>query len=251
MMIRFLRKLFCTGKAKHQDHGLQPEASVVVTFDSEIIRCQKPNSEEESIRWADLDAVLIETTDEGPIMPDVFWLLLSKTMKSGCVFPQGATGEEALLSEMQEKLPGFDNDMFIKAMTATENNKFLIWERKDQGECRFSDPQNGQVAVNELSDDDQKVSAHKTSATKWKKEIMPIEVWSDATNMSVVRMPGRNFPGLVVQGDKLIYLNSVATRVEELAKRTELEDLKREAANLHYYLQELLSDYSMVMKKCK
>ncbi len=51
-------------------------------------------------------------------------------MKSGCIFPQGATGDSDLLSEMQSKLPGFDNKMLIEAMCSTDNNRFLIWERK-------------------------------------------------------------------------------------------------------------------------
>ena len=115
-----------------------------------------------------------------------------------------------------------------------------------------SQPQGGQTTVDESSTGDQEpFPPCETSATELKKEIIPIEVWSDATNMSVVRMPGRNFPGLVVQGDKLIYLNGAAARVEELASRAESEDLKREAANLHYDLQELLSDYSIIMQKCK
>ncbi len=91
--------------------------------------CERPNGSIERIRWNDLDAVLIETNEQGPFVSDVFWLLLSKNMKSGCVFPQGATGNESLLEEMQRRLPGFDNEMFIAAMASVENQKFLVWER--------------------------------------------------------------------------------------------------------------------------
>ncbi len=84
-----------------------------------------------------------------------------------------------------------------------------------------------------------------------KKEKQKIEVWSDATNMSVVRMPGRQFPGLVVQGDKLITLAGVANRIKELADTTESDELKIEAGNLLYDLQELLDDYSTITKKAK
>ncbi len=110
---------------------LQPEASIVVTFDSDGIYCVKPDSKDESILWKKLDAVLIETTDEGPLFPDVFCLLLTKDMSSGCVIPQGATGEEELLDEMQRRLLGFNYEMFIAAMSSTDNEKFLIWERKN------------------------------------------------------------------------------------------------------------------------
>lgn len=110
--------------------ALQPETSVVVAFNAERILCTKPQSKDESISWSKLDAVLIETNDKGPLEPDVFWLLITKDMSSGCVIPQGATGEKELLKEMQTRLPDFDNEMLIKAIGSTSNQKFLIWERK-------------------------------------------------------------------------------------------------------------------------
>jgi hypothetical protein len=35
---------------------------------------------------------------------------------------------------------------------------------------------------------------------------MEIEVYSEATNQAVVQMPGRQFPGSVIQGDSLSIL---------------------------------------------
>ena len=127
-MIGFLKRLFSGGNCFSP---LQPEAQVGVVFDSEAVRCHRPGDKDESIMWTDLDAVLIETTDEGPFVPDVFWLLLCKDMKSGCVIPQGATGEEQLLDELQKRLPAFDNQAMIAAMTSTENQRFLIWQRQE------------------------------------------------------------------------------------------------------------------------
>lgn len=123
-----LRRLFGGGASSPR---LQPEAQVCVTFDSERVRCCRPGGKEESIAWENLDAVLVETTDQGPLLPDVFWLLLSKDMKSGCVVPQGATGEEELLKELQRKLPGFDHEALILAMASTENHRFLVWQRQE------------------------------------------------------------------------------------------------------------------------
>ena len=107
------------------------EEAITVTFDSKAIYCNKPNNVNEFISWEKLDAVLIETTDQGPISADVFWLLLSKDMSEGCIFPQGANGEEELIAELQKKLPNFNNSMLIKAMTSVENQKFLIWKREE------------------------------------------------------------------------------------------------------------------------
>jgi hypothetical protein len=129
VMISFFKKwLFGRGRRKNID--LLSESSVVVSFDDEKIICKKPKAEDESITWNKLDAVLIETTDEGPLYTDVFWLLLSKDMSSGCLIPQGADGERELLGEMQRRLADFDNAMLIEAMGSSENRRFLIWERK-------------------------------------------------------------------------------------------------------------------------
>ena len=127
-MLGKLKKLFSRSSLNHK--WLRPEASVVVTFNSEGIRCSQPNRKVESISWDKLDAVLLETTDDGPIGTDIYWLLLSKDMTCGCLIPQGATGDKELLGKMQKRLLNFDNEMLTNAMGSTSNQRFVIWERK-------------------------------------------------------------------------------------------------------------------------
>jgi hypothetical protein len=82
-------------------------------------------------------------------------------------------------------------------------------------------------------------------------EVKPLEVYSEASNYGVVRMPGRAYPGCVVQGDSLATLFRTARRVAYLVKDTgaaeaellgDLEDLCRSLSLLdrllHY--QEVL-----------
>jgi hypothetical protein len=126
-MKKFIKKIF--SKGNRGNTVISPEASVIVAFDDEKISCQKPNSNIEIMPWAKLDAVVIETTDEGPFKSDVFWLLLTKDMSCGCIIPQGATGDKELLNELQNRLPDFDNRMVIEAMGSTQNQRFLVWER--------------------------------------------------------------------------------------------------------------------------
>ena len=90
------------------------------------VTCHHPNGTEESVTWADLQAVLIETNDEGPFAPDVFWILVGRP--GGCIIPEGATGEAELLNRLQA-LDGFDNDAVIAAMSSTDNQRFLCWKR--------------------------------------------------------------------------------------------------------------------------
>lgn len=104
----------------------QPEAAVVVTIDDEGVSCRRPGGLVESVEWSDLRAVLLMTNSLGPFVCDVFWVLVGDD--SGCVVPQGATGEQALLRRLQE-LPGFDNEAVIRAMSCTDDAKFLCWER--------------------------------------------------------------------------------------------------------------------------
>jgi len=83
----------------------------------------------ESVKWRDLNLVAVVTTDDGPFSPDVFLLLTGE--ESGCTIPLGAAGADELLKKLQA-LPGFDNSAVIKAMSSTDNNRFICW-RRDAG----------------------------------------------------------------------------------------------------------------------
>ncbi len=76
--------------------------------------------------------------------------------------------------------------------------------------------------------------------------LMEIEVLSDETNRSVVRMPGRKYPGVVVQSDKLIWLNGSAAKLYKAAKETGDKKLISESGYLAYEISELLKILSEV-----
>ena len=105
-----------------------PEAHYVVHVSDGEVRCECPDGRVERVAWEDLQAVIIHTTADGPATPDVFWILAGKSTSSGCVIPQGASGNSPLLERLQ-KLPGFDNDAFIRAMSSAEEQKFVCWQR--------------------------------------------------------------------------------------------------------------------------
>ena len=104
----------------------QARERVVVTED-EIIRT-RPDGATETVRWEDLTEVGIITTDEGPFVEDVFWILVGADERTGCAVAQGAEGNEELLARLQ-KLPGFDNEAVIQAMGSTTNARFTCWQR--------------------------------------------------------------------------------------------------------------------------
>lgn len=78
------------------------------------------------LEFSDLDRVAIRTTDEGPGDYDVFWLLVAGEQQ--CLVPQGAPGETDLFERLL-KLPQFNSEAMIAAMTSTENAEFECWAR--------------------------------------------------------------------------------------------------------------------------
>src|SRR4051812_17361617 len=81
----------------------------------------------EHVAWDELVEVFVMTTDAGPFVEDVFFVLEGKH-GTGCVVPQGAPESSQLLERLQ-RLPGFDNEAIIQAMSCTENARFVCWRR--------------------------------------------------------------------------------------------------------------------------
>jgi hypothetical protein len=75
-----------------------------------------------------------------------------------------------------------------------------------------------------------------------------VEVLSEASNQAVIKLPGRAFPGSVVQGDSLSILLSLARAVRDGARRTADSQLAEDAAELHHLLQERLLHYQATLQ---
>jgi hypothetical protein len=105
---------------------LDPESRVMVGFNDEKIWCTCPGAPDQAMLWTELIVVAIETTDEGPFAPDVFWVLGAKDKT--VIYPGGATGDQEMLKRLQ-LLPGFNNEAVIAAAGCTDNNVFVCWEK--------------------------------------------------------------------------------------------------------------------------
>ncbi|MBI3942656.1 MAG: hypothetical protein HY326_06540 [Chloroflexi bacterium] len=108
-----------------KESHMQPEAGYRVTVDDTAVSCTTPGGDMSTVTFAELESVIIRTTDEGPGVPDVFWVLTGAGQT--CVVPQGATGEEALIDRLMT-LPGFRFETMIAAMSCTENQEFDCWK---------------------------------------------------------------------------------------------------------------------------
>jgi hypothetical protein len=133
MMLNLIKRLF--GKelqvSKISEGALNtrhqaPEAQFSVSFDNNEIRLTVPDGRVFTVAWNELIGVAIQTTDNGPFQPDVFWVLSTK--HGSLRIPQGANGERELFYQLQ-RLPGFNNEAFISAMGSAQNNLFVCWQR--------------------------------------------------------------------------------------------------------------------------
>jgi hypothetical protein len=94
----------------------------------EAHRCARPPS-----IGPQLTEVALMTTSQGPLLPDVFFVL-SYDDGSNRSVPMGSDGDDRLLEGLQ-RLPGFDNETFIEAMAVCEEGISVLWRRSDSGDA--------------------------------------------------------------------------------------------------------------------
>jgi hypothetical protein len=104
----------------------QGGASSPVEYTETALIYHQPDGVDRTVHWDTLRAVLIETSDAGPFVEDVWWVLIDGD--GHCIIPQEAGGED-LLTRLQQ-LSSFDNDAVIAAMASVENKLFLCWQRQ-------------------------------------------------------------------------------------------------------------------------
>ncbi|WP_329264019.1 hypothetical protein OG223_49550 [Streptomyces sp. NBC_01478] len=74
------------------------------------------------------------------------------------------------------------------------------------------------------------------------------ELFTDGGNDAVVRLPGRRFPGVLIQGDSLHILRSDVAEVVEACGRGDLADAGESAGLLLAGLDALLARYSAALE---
>ncbi len=80
-------------------------------------------------------------------------------------------------------------------------------------------------------------------------EKIEIEVYTLASNLAIVRMPGRKFPGVVVQGDSLSILYGLAVSILNRAEVTSNTELIDEAKELTQLLLGRIQFYESTLQK--
>ena len=80
-------------------------------------------------------------------------------------------------------------------------------------------------------------------------EYMELEVYSQSINRGIVKMPSQNFPGLLLQGETLSTLLSLATSTYEKSQKTSDTELVNASRELRDNLQNLVSHYEATLRK--
>lgn len=117
-----------SGWFKKRSQRLEAEARWDVSIDATRIAVRDASGEVKMVNRAELSGILIETNDSGPWAADVWWLLFGADDRVACAYPQGATGEPAVLDALMT-LEGFDHAQMTAAMGSTGNAIFPVWRK--------------------------------------------------------------------------------------------------------------------------
>jgi hypothetical protein len=80
-------------------------------------------------------------------------------------------------------------------------------------------------------------------------ESKSLDVFSETSNYGIVRMPGRRFPGCVIQGDSLANLLSAAAVILRESRSFENRPLAEAARELYDALSDRLDHYEAVLEE--
>lgn len=80
-------------------------------------------------------------------------------------------------------------------------------------------------------------------------ERVEAELFTDGGNDAVVRLPGRRFPGVLVQGDSLHILRSDMAELAEACERGDLAEAGEFAGLLLEAFDALLTRYSTALEE--
>ena len=110
-----------TGKLPETPHERTSRVEVTVEAVEVRARGRRP----QRVEWSRLAEVAVRTTSAGPWGEDVF-LLLEDDAGAGIVIPHDDAAE--VLPHLQ-RLEGFDNSAFIRAMASTRDELVVCWRR--------------------------------------------------------------------------------------------------------------------------
>jgi len=89
------------------------------------VTCTHASRSTDSIRWNDVEEILLVTTSDGPLLPDMWYVFSGGD--GGVSIPSEAKGFDALWEELKTRFPGFDHSQILEA--GTDHAKRLLWKK--------------------------------------------------------------------------------------------------------------------------
>ena len=113
------RRAKCAASTKQR---LKTEYIVEITDGA--LTVTDPKDDTHSIGLDKITSIITQTNDSGPWGEDVWFIITGEDADEICVYPLGATNEEAALAYFSS-LPGFE----LKGMDSTTNEQFICWAK--------------------------------------------------------------------------------------------------------------------------
>jgi predicted metal-dependent HD superfamily phosphohydrolase len=101
------------------------DSRYAVRCDDEGVSVMLDDKPLESMRWADVTAVLIRINES--FLPQPWWVLVGRGGKKGCMYPSDARGADRALEILPSRFAGFDHAAVIKAMGLTAGG-VVVWD---------------------------------------------------------------------------------------------------------------------------
>ena len=120
----FWDKIF--GSKNEKKIRKQPEDYYETEITDVYVKVTHPKRETEQIDWNEIEEIKLINTDEGPLLPDV-WLILMGNGK-GCSIPQGSDGWNRVYDKVS-KYDGFNFENVIKSASCADNEIFELWNK--------------------------------------------------------------------------------------------------------------------------
>lgn len=107
-----------------------PDLLVELSFDNDFVTAKYPDGGIVKARWQDITTVGLASIEATPGSPSLYWGIHTGKRIPTISYPHGAVGDKELLAELSRRLPNFDMEKVMLAVTSSERTHFQIWPKK-------------------------------------------------------------------------------------------------------------------------
>lgn len=118
------------GKNLAPAQGPHPEMLTELSFSADAISAKYPDGGVISMKWSELTNIGLASSAAPAGEPSLYWGLHAGKQIPVISYPHGAVGDKELLAEFAKRLPGFDMDKVMQAVTTSGRAHFQIWPKK-------------------------------------------------------------------------------------------------------------------------